>query len=359
MPSAPGAGQGAAVAAAPPSISDSWTYFKAHGTLPVHEALIQVLPVQVQDPDQGEASPARGAVGGDGRRGKEPVPPLHQARVTDPYPATVPTDNHLEDSAFLLTGTGQEGSETCGQVRSWAVCRDHPGDHPRIKRGQSCGWAGCPVCWPTWAHRAADRAGSRLEAYGSLHGVGRLAHYTFNPPEGTAPSWEAFYQVMRQAGGRGGAVLRHPCRTRETTPERKWERLLRRADWRMHIRESTHFHTISGRIPMKSSTFYEKTGWTYKRIRPLEDREDIERVLFYLLSHVQVTGQNVIRYFGRCHFSHLRIKHRYCPILPLRCPVCGAPMVLEVDGVLTAEEATRRKTMHTYQVAGPPVRVLQ
>jgi hypothetical protein len=184
--------------------------------------------------------------------------------------------------------------------------------------------------------------------------VGRLAHYSFNPPEGMNPTWEDFYQVNRLAGGRGGAVLRHPCRTRDSAPDRNWERLLKREDWRNHVRESTHFHTISGRIPMKSSTFYEKTGWTYKRIRPLEDREDVERVLFYLLSHVQVTGQNVIRYFGRCHFSRLRILHRYCPVLPLRCPVCGAPMVLEVDGVLTAEEATRRKTMHTYQVAGPP-----
>ncbi|MFC7078291.1 hypothetical protein, partial [Haloarcula halophila] len=123
------------------------------------------------------------------------------------------------DGAVKLPGYG-ESPDRCRPLTPVGFCEE---GHTILGRS-SCGTRYCPDHWRDWNEEAVINAVARLAAY--RHAVDgaekRLSHIVASPPQDRRYSkramWETrseAYEVLKDAGVRGGMAVTHPYRTNE------------------------------------------------------------------------------------------------------------------------------------------------
>ena len=307
-----------------------------------------------------------GGFGGPGAQALGPPSTLSgdrdQHEILEQYPAYVPSTD-LTLNSCLISGFGQKTSDSCGSglyTRMVHCSKNSEHDHYQVG-GSSCGDPECPVCWSMWAHRGADRISCRVD------GFKRFARYSprhiilsLRPDEvaldklcdmPVGRALEILKDVFRSkaaaVGVTGGALIIHLWRTNEKVPRNaetkkwQWVRDQGKEKFAEYVIFEPHAH-IAGygflKTPKKGEFLYKNKGY-------LRLRDDIERWAYYALSHCPIVpGKAAVTYFGCCSYN--KLKHTWMNRLsvPVRCEVCGAPMIYEG----TNEELTMRRTFATW-----------
>lgn len=200
----------------------------------------------------------------------------------------------------------------------------------------SCGTRRCSDHWRDWCEDAVVAIVARLAAYRQVveGAEKRASHVVVSPPQDRRWSKRALYDVRsdaydvaRDAGIRGGAVVPHGYRTSdegdalyETAKEHgdvpeetgKW-RFLRDAtdDWpelTRYVEAAPHYHIPVA--PAPDVRELEGSEWVVKRVRTL-DRfhirdtaayRDMARTVYYVLTHGAVAPDRAtVTYFGEVH----------------------------------------------------------
>lgn len=202
----------------------------------------------------------------------------------------------------------------------------------------SCGVRYCPDHWRDWLEDAVISMVARMAAYRhSVDGAEkRVSHVVASPPQDRRYSvrelWETrseAYDVLEDAGVRGGPVITHPYRTNErgdqlfeTAKERggldedvgRWAFLRDVAeDWEElteYTEAAPHYH-----VPLAPAEDVqpENSDWVVKRIRTMppfvnirdtEAYRDMVAPAYYVLTHGAVQqGKQTTTWFGEVHPS--------------------------------------------------------
>jgi len=246
-------------------------------------------------------------------------------------------------------------------------------DHYEVG-GSSCGKPGCPRHWKTWARRGADRMGRVLSGYadakrrqkkGAYHPRHTILSISDDDPivmkrlnDSDRKNLRFFrkYFIARAAslGGRGGSMCIHLWRTNDLVPiniagSRKWDWVRKQENWRDFVKFSPHAHVIG-------FGFYKKLGtgdFFYKNMAALKDRDAIESVAYYQLSHAPVGVGNAVVYWGCCSPDKLKISKNFrgkpdtwVSPEPVHCMKCGAPVVYADNG----DQYFRRRSYAVYEI---------
>lgn len=291
--------------------------------------------------------------------------------------------------------------EDCGLIDRFSkrmiLCQKDP-DHDHYEvGGTSCGDPGCPRHWRTWARRGADRIGKVIWGYKrASKGRAYPRHTILSVPdddplvtknEGKSDRVKLrackkyFIKRALHLGGRGGSMVVHLWRLNDNVPSRikdskKWDWVRKQGElWRYFVKFSPHAH-------VNGFGFYKK--WTtgeflYKNMEPLLDRDAVESVAFYQLSHAPVGVGNAVVYWGCCAPNRLQIikspsgvKNYGVSNYLVCCSKCGSPMVYEEGGeayfrnrswadyeivVVPRERKKSVKGNRVWGPGGPPVRL--
>ena len=243
--------------------------------------------------------------------------------------------------------------------------------------GTSCGRPGCPRHWKTWAHQGADRIGCRLEGW-------KIASKGRHNPRHTVLSLndddpivlsrigksdkanvrffrKYFIKQAFELGGLGGSAVVHLWRANDDVPdrvdaERKWDWIRKKGYfWKNFVKFSPHAHLIGYGFYQEP----EKKVFWYKNFPALEDRDAIESVAYYQLSHAPVGVGNAVVYWGCCRPGYLNVVTRFdgkkakgYEHKSVFCKMCGALMVFDDCG----EEYLKKRSWAIYEILdkGPP-----
>jgi len=240
--------------------------------------------------------------------------------------------NFYADTSLTIPGQSDPPGDcgTWGPKEFCKACGDvHIGP-------QRCQRRLCRDCWKTWrAHRAAavtERvAGGRRAGLGDLDEK-RGTHCVVSPPEGSIRTLVEFekgkqraYEIAREKGIRGGAMIPHGWRVRDEAKEIfdamkakekvgdigiwQWVRENER-DWRSLTYWSPHFHIIGVGNEIGESDPENDGGWVFSRLSNLprfrytdsETYKPMFQLASYLLSHGAYEpnkGRQMIRWFGK------------------------------------------------------------
>ena len=207
-------------------------------------------------------------------------------------------------------GSG-EAQEDCGRfgVRWCKNEADHPGRIFVEGYRHSCMRPECPVCWRSWAWRAAQRIAHRIaEAKKRLKRYRKPVHVVISPPPEEWGSDETVlrrkaYKIAKEANFEGGTTIYH-------------EKRKKRGSWYV----SPHFHSIGFGWIRGSERVYERSGWVVKNLRL---RESVLRTAWYQLTHATIRkGKMTVTWWGSCGYNQLK------GVPPLEdegsvCPLCG------------------------------------
>lgn len=230
-----------------------------------------------------------------------------------------------DQPARCETWEPREFCTSCGEV--------HFGPH-------MCQQRECPVCWLTWRAKRAAAITERLAAARrAADGAGkRLVHVVASPPppeEGGSYSLLDFeqdkrraYDLAKEKGVRGGAVLPHPWRVKEEVKKAHrqaieldlfdggvWQFVREHPrEWRTLTTFSPHFHILGLSEDVGESDPEDDDGWVFHRVShdgnsafpsfSLTDSESYKPMFsaaMYLLSHVGFNpndSKQVVRWYG-------------------------------------------------------------
>lgn len=201
----------------------------------------------------------------------------------------------------------------------------------------SCGTRYCPDHWREWCEGAVISMVARLAAFReSQEGWGkRMVHAVASPPTDRRYSarelWSSrsdSYDVLDEAGVRGGAVVAHPYRTTEEADRLyseadvddgtgKWRFLRDLAgdlpgdDWEQlaeYVEPSPHYHVLAAAEDVDGSAAPD--SWVVENIRSfdrfryddLEAYRDMVATAYYVLTHgAEQQGRATTTYFGDVH----------------------------------------------------------
>lgn len=249
-------------------------------------------------------------------------------RIREETPAT------YYDEVVKLPGYG-DAPNRCRPMKPVGFCED---GHTILGRS-SCGVRYCPDHWRDWCEGAVINMVARLAAYReSREGwEKRMCHVVASPPPnkrwGVRDLWSRrsdAYDVLQEAGVRGGAVVTHPYRTTGEgdrlynevdgsgeAEAGKW-RFLREladdlpgADWeelQPYIEASPHYHALAAVEDVDGSN--APGEWVVENIRSFDrfhyrDTEsygDMVVTAYYILTHGAVQdGRSTSTYFGEVH----------------------------------------------------------
>ena len=242
----------------------------------------------------------------------------------------------------------------CGDVRFIVLCPDNPHHFLRANH-HSCHRPECPICYPSWAGRAADRASSTIDGYKSATGTPYDArHITISPDPMVFPFLDASTDALRYLMEEGrrvcvtlgitaAAAIPHPYRIKKEYKHlvsmfaaaegvNRYVWALRQDNWGDLVYFSPHIHLLAYGPLMDAEEFEHKTGWIYRNHDEGGDsgRAGVALVgtVFYLLTHAWVRGNHkAVRYwFG---MSSRRLECRLLPAIhePILCPVCESHAV--------------------------------
>lgn len=263
------------------------------------------------------------------------------------------------------------GFHPCGFVKFMIVCPEDIRHYKEFAR-KSCFRPACPVCWPIWAAREANRAAERIQGHKeAFKRYNNARHISFSPPPRTIKSLDDLLNkardVMKIAGVEAAAAIPHPYRLLhnelEQIPDRSWTNryveVLGKATWRDFVRYSPHVHAIVSGPLMDSKEFHDKTGWVYRNHDQYAHKRSLRGTLYYLLTHAWVNGNNkAIRYwFGMNNHMLGRVElepeYKTTP-----CPKCKTDCVKVdvVQDLLTDELRPAREDLHNCEVVKRKVR---
>lgn len=284
----------------------------------------------------------------------------------------------IRDFGVFVVGTGPVKDSRCGrfmplQDDSAGACPNKPNDHKPLLLPIGCTRRECREDWSRWANKDARRLSNIVNGYlnAKFKNQAQLIpgfvprylpdHISIHPSrslvvelvrrtrqalekKGIIPSdymasaefhrifkkkYEYEEQKALQVLGLKAAVsFYHPVRLRKDQDEYaanlmydagRYRKVLDRDDWVKHVKFSVHSHVITdGSFLMNSDEFYEKTGWTYRNHREIDD---IERLAKYLLSHASaVPGRHSVRYLG--DYQKLNVEGVTKVETFIACPEC-------------------------------------
>lgn len=292
---------------------------------------------------------------------------------------------NVDTSVQNMTGC-EPGYPSCSEVIAIKLCVNP--DHPKRVVHNHCGRQTCKECWPTWAHRAAERSADRIRGYVDASGTKYDPWWTvISPPTASEslPEGQKTIDLLYKElddnldilGVTAVEIITHPFRIYNSRMREaiegakakginKYEWCLQQPHPRDYLYWSPHFHVVGFGFLMDSVSFNKATGWIYKKLRhrPLAD---LERTLYYLLSHAWYWGphKRAVRYKRGLSPVNLRVdeeKHYQIE----RCPICNEPIrKMPVDGngeywfqdILNAPYSRVQITLRRYRLKkkrGPP-----
>jgi hypothetical protein len=287
----------------------------------------------------------------------EPVSCLTSSYQQNDWVATL-QDNK---SIFRLPGQQEKANDNCGKWLRALSCPDFKQmtlenvPHDRYVVKHTCYGSDCPICYDSWASRAASRAndrilqaidlyrkaGYKIETTTGRYLIGRIDHVVFSPPQDQAKELirtlggartlrSKAVGVMKNAGMAGAALIFHPFRQNDSR-EPNFNPNMPEGVWY----ESPHFHAVGCGYLHKSDDVYEATGWAYKK---MERRESIQGTLKYTLTHCGIAdGWLALTYFGLFSNNKVVIDTIEKTIEPVKCKACGKDLleysIIEKDGI--------------------------
>lgn len=253
----------------------------------------------------------------------------------------------------VTPGFGEQNL-SCGEVRFKVLCPDEPGHFTR-NNAYRCHRPECPVCYPSWAARAAERAADIIDGYQSATGTPYMArHITVSPDPDVFPFTEATPEALQYLYAEGrrvvgllgvtaAAVIAHPYRIKKQYQRivktlskqaglNRYVWALQQPNWYDLVYFSPHLHIIAYGPLMDGGLFEKKTGWKYVNHDGAGDTgrtgSALKRTVYYLLTHAWVRGNNkaVRNWLG---MSSTKLECRQLPSIkePIYCPVCNAHAV--------------------------------
>lgn len=244
-----------------------------------------------------------------------------------------------------------EKYDDCGQVRCKVFC-------PTCKEWQHellehCYRADCPVCYKQWIARESGEATDRLySGFYMLRELDRgvqLHHVVWSVPK---DEYEYSYEDLRKrfhyrrrvAGSIAGLVIFHPYRFRSVKSgcAVAWKHCSLNPVAESPVVESyasyePHFHTLSTGFLMASSAFYERFGWTYKKLhhkKPIFKKNDMRGVIWYALSHAGLgflDGERVyhaLSWYGKFSNNQMVCIRTEVEYIDMLCDHCETQLVL-------------------------------
>lgn len=240
------------------------------------------------------------------------------------------------DSSLTIPGMGDPG-KNCGEAIPIEFCEECGEPHFATV---SCDQRQCPDCWNSWRSDRAEGIVRRLAAARRVAGDGlerRVVHGVVSPPEGEVRTLTEFDRMMRrayeligEAGARGGVAVPHGWRVKDEVKERwaedtdggesgpalwRWVREVYGDGWRQAAYWSPHVHILALAPDFAANDPDAQDGWVVSRIRSLsrwsltdrEGYEDMARAASYLLSHSAYepeSNTDSVRWFGDLHPSN-------------------------------------------------------
>lgn len=240
--------------------------------------------------------------------------------------------------------------ETCGQIISKVVCKEHE-DHKPYFKHEYCNDPLCPTCFEKFTSRLSEGIVDRILGYKQVYPSARFDHVVIWPIFGTEykttkEAYRAGVLLAKNLGVVAGAIIFHPYRIQEDIKKelRKYrnEKGLPSSVgfWRMarddvlglgslaaYVVPGVHFHVLSqGYLPNYTEYANLKQGG-YKKVRRLDTEADISRVTHYLTSHtVYSPGSHAVRYFGKMSYANLGRYLESEKVEDIVCSVCGASL---------------------------------
>jgi hypothetical protein len=278
------------------------------------------------------------------------------------YPVIVPDANRA-----MIPGVGADCGLEDRYTKRMVLCQNDPSHAHYEVGGTSCGHAVCPRHWSTWAGRCADRVGVRVWGYKEASKGRHNPRHTVLSVKDDDPVVAARdghtdranvkyfrkYFVARalSLGGTGGSIVIHLWRTNDNTPDEfenstRWDWIRKQPNWRDFLKFSPHAH-ING------YGFYarpEPGDFSYKNFPALPDRDALESVAYYQVSHAPVGVGNAVAYWGCCQPGCLKVVSKGTERISVFCPDCGALMVYEDN----RDEYTRRRSWAVYRIVDKP-----
>lgn len=290
----------------------------------------------------------------------------------------------------LVQIPGQEESyETCGKIYKIHACTSCSYKIPVL---YSCHRTTCSMCWRSWDHREAERVAERLNGYKEAYKVkrnkklGSVKDFVFSPPQewavklvsepgGIQKLKQKLIEYMKANNLYGGNIIYHHERIKNeykarlkdyqesSGDKRKWwnliiEDVLELGSYKDYVYVSPHYHVkvYGAKTSAKQvKRFYNKSGWILKFKRHISTKEELEKVLFYELSHVAVIkGKRAVTWFGSLSYNKLAKHFVGISYEGLLCPKCGAE--LEEELLKTGDKylAVKKIKQYEYRVRRPP-----
>lgn len=255
-------------------------------------------------------------------------------------------DEHEGSSLWWkLPGEGY-AHPSCGDVRARAWCPTcGTWKHDLLEK---CYRAECPVCRTNWIARETKEATERIyQGYYMLkeldRGV-RLHHVVWSVPKDEyGCSYEdlrkRFHYRKRVAGSKAGLVVFHPYRFRSVDAGQAvaWKHCSLNPDAESPVIDSyasyePHFHTLSVGFLITSQEFFERFGWTYKKLhhsKPIFKRNDMTGVIWYALSHAGIHSKyHALSWYGKFSNNQMVVTKVETEYVEMKCDDCGSLLEL-------------------------------
>ena len=252
--------------------------------------------------------------------------------------------------------------DTCQEPHSSVLCDEKKlGPNEEPKRGTEenkhlryvnhhhCDDRCCPVCYPWHARKLAKNALARVQGFHDVHPEKPLAHVNVSAPKflnfgSLKEAYSELKRVNKILGAEGFVSIAHSHRLKKNIKyllqHYKIDNNLfpHTGDWDLahqdvlglgglehYVEIGWHFHLVATGYLMDYRKFYEKTGWTYKRIRFLNSSFDVMRVLYYVATHCTVEkGCEVAHWFGTMSRRQLPKIVSWTRYELVRCDYCAS-----------------------------------
>lgn len=267
------------------------------------------------------------------------------------YPATL--TNHFREQ-YGLPGSGM-ARENCGEKKLTRKCSNPDCSLPIEVIPHSCRSPLCPICWPHWASREANRETEKewetLQLALKRNRNYSISSVVFSPSGMNDYTWKQLYSAFNKAIKRSGAVAvsakLHLWRFRDSQGNElehvSWKEFQAHPGKYIMVR-SPHFHCKTIGKLIESDHFHEHNPeWIYKKFYSETTksysltRDDVWHSNYYELSHSAIPlyvndgneretrAHHVVHYYGLFWRSRVIVEHvDYEEVL---CPLCGSPIM--------------------------------
>jgi len=236
------------------------------------------------------------------------------------------------------------GTISSRSVRAKVMCPEDPAHYTRTIF-DSCHRPACPVCWPSWADRAAGRIADTVTGFKTAHNYQYYPNHIdisphpdivpFDKPSPECLSWllEEVNDRLDVLGVVAAALIPHPYRIRDECKRyvndkaseahvNRYVWALKQDNWFALVYFSPHVHAITYGKLRHVHDFERLTNWQYHNHGRTKSREDVLKVSKYLLSHAWVRGNSkTVRYVRGMSSTKLLVISQD-DNLPDLCPVC-------------------------------------